>query len=61
MKTKVESYHSHLARESGPKAKTLGVRLGVTDREFLEKIKNSFDLAKSAGLELDVQFSAETS
>jgi hypothetical protein len=39
------------------KIKTLDVRLDVTEDDLEKRVMKSFDMAKSAGLELDVMFS----
>lgn len=43
------------ARE--PKCKTLDVRLNIIQDDLETRVKKSFEMAKSAGLELDVTFS----
>ena len=44
-----------------PIIKTLDLRLGVGDPNLGKSVKRSFDLAKSAGRELDVLFSYKPS
>jgi hypothetical protein len=51
--------------ENGEKAtlpvKTFDLWLTVTDRHFEKKIMRAFEMAKTAGRELDVTFSPKTS
>ena len=45
----------------GLRTKTLDMCVAVTDRDLEEKIKRAFDLAKSAGRELDLTFNSRAS
>lgn len=60
MKTKRKANELEVNVAEGPRIKTLDFRLGVTDCGLEETVKRSFDLAKSAGRELDVLFCLET-
>jgi hypothetical protein len=40
-----------------PKAKTLDLRLTVTNKDLRDEVKKAFDLARIAGQELDIIFS----
>jgi hypothetical protein len=40
-----------------PKAKTLDLRLTVTNKDLRHEVKKAFDLARIAGQELDIIFS----
>jgi hypothetical protein len=42
-----------------PKVKTLGLRLTVTDSNLMDEVKEAFNLAKTAGQELDLMFSQQ--
>lgn len=59
MKTKRKPHEFQTIVAEGPKTKTLDVRLGVAGRGFEQAIKRSFNMAKSAGRELDVFFCLE--
>ena len=56
MKTKNHAYQSEYAVKDAPKIKTVDLRVALTDRNWEAKIKEAFDLAKSGGLELNLDF-----
>ncbi len=44
-----------------PKAKKLDLRLTVTNKDLRSEVKKAFDLARTAGQDLDIIFSQATS
>jgi hypothetical protein len=56
MKMNNSTYEPKHAVKGAPKIKTVGLQLGVTDRDLEAKIKRAFDLAKSGGRELNLTF-----
>jgi hypothetical protein len=60
MKTKDRSYELNYSVEDAPKAKTVGLWVDVNDRNLETKIKRAFNLAKSAGQELDLTVSSNS-
>jgi hypothetical protein len=45
-----------LARDAS-RSKTLGLKLGITDRELDKKLKMAIELAQGGGQDLDITFS----
>jgi hypothetical protein len=50
------SYGRKPAAKDAPKIKTVGWQLGITERNLAAKVKAAFDLARSAGRELNLTF-----
>jgi hypothetical protein len=57
MNLKTKSYKTEYAVSEAPKLKTFGLRLIANDRDLEKQVQRAFDLAKSAGKELDLVFS----
>jgi len=57
MNTKMKSYRPKHPLQGAPKIKTLNVRLSITNHDLGVEIKRAFDLARSAGQELNLSFS----
>ena len=57
MNTEIKSPKSDAPPPSAAKIKTLNLELAVSERDLQNEIKNIFDLAKSAGQELNLTFS----
>ena len=56
-----KSYKASFAiAEDAPKIRTLDLRLAAADSDLGNKIKKAFELAKSAGQELNLEFSHTT-
>ena len=60
MNTKNKSYEPKYITNNGPKIKTLALRIAVTERNLQKAVRQAFDLAKSAGRELDLAFSGRS-
>jgi hypothetical protein len=61
MNATIRSYGVEAADNGTPRTKTLDLWFTVTDQHLEDKVKRAFDLAKTAGQELDVTFSLKTS
>ena len=59
MKARSKSYTAESIAEMPPKIKTLDLLLAIPDPGLEDNVKTLFDLAKSAGQELNVTFTAE--
>ncbi len=57
MNTKTKSDRVEYAWRQAPKIKTLGLRLAVSRPNLEKDVRRAFDLAKSAGQELNLTFS----
>ena len=57
MNLETKSYKVEYAVSEAPKIKTFGLRLAANDRDLEKQVQRAFDLAKSAGKELDLVFS----
>jgi hypothetical protein len=56
MKTKHNAYEPEYAVKDAPRVKTVDLRLALTDCNWEAKIKEAFHLARSGGLELNLDF-----
>ena len=57
MNSEMKSFRSRRAAKEMPKIKTLDLRLAITEGDLGSEVKRAFDLAKSAGQELNLFFS----
>ena len=60
MSAKIKPYKPEYIANDTPKIKKLELRFPVTERTLERRVKIAFDLAKSAGHELDLTFSHAT-
>ena len=61
MNTKINSKRPEYVIRQTPRIKTLNLHLSVTEADLAERVRRAFDLAKSAGQELDLTFRPQAS
>ena len=62
MNGEIKSYKPvFVIHDDTPKVKKFDLRLAVTNKDLRDNVKKAFDLARTAGQELDIIFSQATS